>query len=115
MGFSLTNATDAILDSDGDGATNAQEYLAGSNPHDPQDHLRLELLRATDPDLWTVRFLALSNRTYTLQTNGVFNTASGWHLAADAFAAPTNRIVTIPQPGDSANQQFFRLLTPRSP
>lgn len=112
-GFSPANAADAILDSDGDGATNAQEYLAGSDPRDPQDHLRLELLRGMNSDLWTVRFFALSNRTYTLRR--AFSAGSAWHSAADALAAPTNRIIEIPQASDSANQQFFRLLTPRSP
>jgi hypothetical protein len=114
-GFSATNATDAILDSDGDGATNAQEYLAGTDPHDAQDHLRLELLRDTNPDLLSVRFLALSNRTYTLQACSAFSAGNAWHSAADALAAPTNRIIEILQPGDPASHQFFRLLTPRSP
>ncbi len=111
-GFSPANPGDAILDSDGDGATNAREYLAGTDPHNAQDHLRLELVRETNPNLWTVRFLALSNRTYTLQACSAFN---AWHSAADALAAPTNRIIEIPQPSDSAGQQFFRLLTPHSP
>lgn len=35
-------------------------------------------------------------------------------LVADVLAAPTNRNVEMKLPGDFTNQQFFRLLTPRS-
>jgi hypothetical protein len=114
-GFSETNATDAILDSDGDGATNAEEYLAGTDPHDPQNYLRLELVRANDPSLWVVRFLAVSNRTYTLLARGGFSPDDLWRPTTDVFAAPTNRIIEIiQQPSGSTDQQFFHLVTPRS-
>jgi len=114
-GLSVTNVSDATLDSDGDGATNAEEYLAGTDPNNPLDCLRLEYVRANDPNLWTVRFLGVSNRTYTLVGRGGFSSGDAWRPVADVLAAPTNRQVEIIQlPGDFTNQQFFQLRTPRS-
>ncbi|HMJ65414.1 MAG TPA: FG-GAP-like repeat-containing protein, partial [Candidatus Binatia bacterium] len=114
-GFSITNATDAMLDSDGDGATNAEEYASGTNPNDPQEYLRLEYTCASDSSLCAVRFLAVSNRTYTLQARRDFSPSGAWRASTDVLAAPSNRMVEIiQQPGDLTNQQFFRLLTPHS-
>jgi hypothetical protein len=116
QGLNLTDSIDAGLDSDGDGATNLEEYRAGTDPHDPQDHLRLTVVRRDDPNSWMLRFLAASNQTYTLQSLGRFTLDEDWRSATDVVAAPTNRIVEIIQPRrDAQQQQFFRLLTPRSP
>src|SRR5262249_19686390 len=113
-GFNVADASDALLDSDGDGATNAEEYRAGTNAHDPQDHLRLEYVRRGDPEGWTLRFVAVSNHTYTLQTRGELRDVS-WHSAEDLVAAPTNRMIEITvKPSDLTTPQFFRLVTPRS-
>jgi hypothetical protein len=114
-GFSATNADDAILDSDGDGATNAEEYLAGTDPHDPQNYLRLENVRLHDANVWRAQFLAVSNRTYTLQASRSLVPSAAWHSIEDVLAAPTNRMIEIVQPcGDPTNHQFFRVVTPRS-
>jgi len=114
-GFSVTAASDALLDSDGDEATNAQEYMAGTDPRDPQDYLRLEYGSAHDSNVWLVRFFAVSNRTYTLQARGGFSLGGVWAPAGDVVAAPTNRIIEmISEAGNSTNHRFFRLVTPRS-
>jgi hypothetical protein len=114
-GFNATDASDALLDDDGDGAINAAEYAAGTDPHDPQSCLHLEYVRAIDPNVWSIRFVAVSNRTYTVQAHGGFSLGGAWGPAADVVAAPTNRTVEIIQsPHNSINLQFFRLLTPRS-
>jgi hypothetical protein len=41
FGFDPTDPGDGAADDDGDGSTNAQEYGAGTNPHDPNDSLRI--------------------------------------------------------------------------
>jgi hypothetical protein len=111
----LRPAPPAPFDTDGDSATNAEEYLSGTDPHDPLGSLRLEYIRANGPNLWTVGFLAVSNRTYTLVGRGGFSLSNSWLPVSDVLAAPTNRNVEIIQlPIDFMDQQFFRLLTPRS-
>jgi len=114
-GLSATNASDAILDSDGDGATNAEEYFAGTQPNNPLDYLRLEYVRANEPNLWTVRFTAVSNRTYTLMGRAGFSLGDAWRPIADVLAASTNRTVEIIRlPSNFVDQGFFRLVTPRT-
>ena len=113
-GFSVTNASDANFDTDGDGAANAAEYLAGTDPRDAQDCLRLEYARSNDMSAWVLRFHAVSNRTYTLQAHGPFEPTGAWIAAEDVVAAPTNRIIESRPPMNSANQRFFQLVTPRS-
>jgi hypothetical protein len=112
-GLSITNATDAELDADGDGANSAEEYMTGTDPREPSDFLRLECVRANTPNLWNLRFVAVSNRTYTLLGREGFSPGDSWHRIADVLAAPTNRTVEIiEQAGASAQQQFFNLVTP---
>jgi hypothetical protein len=114
-GFSATNATDAIFDTDGDRATNGEEYVAGTDPNNPLDCFRLECVHADDSNLCSLRFLAVSNRTYTLLGRGRLGLGDGWRPIADVLAAPTNRDVEIiPLPNDITGQHFFRLLTPSS-
>ncbi len=41
-GFDPTRREDAVEDADGDGHTNLQEFLAGTDPHDPLNVLKIE-------------------------------------------------------------------------
>ena len=114
-GLSISNASDAILDRDGDGETNLEEYVAGTDPHDAQSSVRLEYVRSDNANVWNLRFVAVSNRTYTLLARGGFSPVSAWRPIGDVVAATTNRVVEIiAQPRDSTNCQFFQLATPRS-
>jgi hypothetical protein len=113
-GFDASDTNDAILDSDGDGATNSEEYTAGTDPRNAGDFLRLEHVPGNGSNLWTLRFLAASNRTYTLLGRREFSPDHDWHPVADVVAVETNRIVEIESPGDFAGQEFFRLVTPRT-
>jgi hypothetical protein len=113
-GLDPTDGGDAIVDSDGDGATNLQEYLAGTDPNDAGDFLRLDYTRADGPNAYNLRFVAMSNRTYTLQAKDGLASGSVWRTATELVAAPTNRLVEIPQVAGEFSRQFFRLVTPRS-
>ena len=118
QGLGAADATDASLDSDGDTVTNAQEYLAGTDPHDPRDYLHLECLRGGASNEWVLRFTAVSNRTYTLMAREGFNPGETWSPVVDVPAAPTNRSLEFIQfssgGADLAGQRLFRLATPRS-
>ncbi|HWY29099.1 MAG TPA: immunoglobulin domain-containing protein, partial [Candidatus Acidoferrum sp.] len=100
-------------DADGDGMTNLQEYLAGTNPLDPQSSLKL---RAQPVNPATGRpqfaFTAVAGVGYTLLYSD--NLASRiWTKLRDYAADPTTRTVVVNDPG-AANSpaRFYRLVTP---
>ena len=116
-GLNPNDAADAVLDADGDGHSNLQEYVAGTDPTNALNTLRIDSVAlnniATDIAL---RFQALSNRTYTVQAREALDTGS-WRRLADVVAASTNRVLEIVESAASSTNQrgFYRLVTPRSP
>ena len=64
MGLDMNDPSDAALDPDADGATNLQEYLAGTNPHDAASCLRFEQI--TVGDQVTLSFRAMAFKTYSV-------------------------------------------------
>lgn len=112
-GLATNNAADALLDADGDGLTNAQEYLAGSNPKDKSDSFKLEWAKK-DAASAHLQFLARSNRTYTVQFKDSLNAEAWLNLMTIAFRA-TNRVETILDPAPRAQGRFYRLVAPAVP
>jgi hypothetical protein len=112
-GLISTNAADATLDADGDGATNLQEYLAGTNPEDALNFLRIESIDCDPASGASLCFMAVSNKTYTVESCP-FVDGGAWTRTADVLAASTNRTVWISDPGGTAGQRFYRLTTPRA-
>jgi hypothetical protein len=110
-------AANSAEDTDLDGLTNLQEYLAGTDPLDNQSHLRIESIALTGgSSAISLRFLAASNKTYTIQQRTNVQ-AGDWNRHVDVLASPTNRLVEVfdtngPPP---SFQRFYRLATPRVP
>ncbi len=99
-------------DFDHDGMTNGAEYIAGTDPTNPQSFLGVGLLSA-GPASAVVSFGAISNRTYTVQysdTPGL----SPWLSLADIVAKTTNRVEVIPDASWTL-KRFYRVVTPRQP
>ena len=69
FGLSKTNAADATLDLDGDGAYNRNEFLAGTKPNDAASVFRFTALQPAGGDLW-VTWTTVGGRRYVVQTNG---------------------------------------------
>lgn len=95
------------IDSDFDGLTNWEEYVAGTNPLDAQSFLNIVLANPV-----ALQFHAVSNKTYTVQSRSSLTTQA-WTKLADLVAMPTNRLVTITNALDGQGMQFYRLATPR--
>jgi hypothetical protein len=114
-GLNPTNSADAALDGDGDGVSNREEYLAGTGPDDPQSYLRVESLTREGTNACALRFRAVSNLTYTVESRS--NPANGiWHRMGDVPAASTNRLVEMLLPTEEGmSSQIFRLVCPRQP
>jgi hypothetical protein len=112
------NLNDAGEDPDHDGMTNYQEFIAGTNPRDANDFLRLQPLVATGAagsQMVVLGFEARSNKTYTIVYR---NTAegTGWTNLVNVGFATTNRFVTFTDTlQTNASTRFYRLASPRVP
>jgi hypothetical protein len=112
--FGHTNALAADLslatdDADGDNMPNLAEYLAGTDPRDRTSYLRVDI--NWNPDLTTLQFMALSNRSYSLQFRGSL-TSGLWTKLQDVSSVSTNRVVIVTDPPPHPERRFYRLATP---
>jgi hypothetical protein len=107
-------------DSDSDGLTNLQEYLAGTYAFDPSDGFALAIT-GVNAGASALEFLALRGRNYTIQASTDFRTWTSvpFRLATDAAQAAlrnnyqatdvrTLRVEVPPQAG--VTNRFFRAL-----
>lgn len=67
-GLNPGNPMDAALDSDGDGLSNMQEYIAGTNPSDRQSVLRLNVVHDAGNHV-TVSWAGILGRNYRVQSS----------------------------------------------
>jgi len=110
--FFLTLARDGTGDFDNDGMTDWEEYLAGTNPADPTDVLRL--LSITCTNSVTLRFRALAGKTYTVQYCDSLGFDS-WRKLVDVPAQSTGGVVAVTDALPAANARFYRIVTPANP
>ena len=103
------NTNDAGVDPDGDGMTNLEEYVAGTDPHDAQSVLKVAVVRANG---WFLQFNAISNISYTLQARPSLAT-SLWQDWQNIAAAPTNRFIILPISILQPPSQFYRAAATR--
>jgi hypothetical protein len=108
-GFGTNNMADGTNDWDGDTMSNWAEYIAGTDPTNALSYLKVENPTGA-PAAATIEFMAVSNRTYTLQYNDALTAA--WQTLADVVARATNRVERLGDPAATANR-FYRLVTPR--
>ncbi|MGI6300431.1 MAG: PKD domain-containing protein [Verrucomicrobiota bacterium] len=104
-------------DPDGDGFTNREEFLANTNPRDPNSRLEffeIELESASETAL-ALRFEAAPDRSYSiLYTEDL---AGGvWNVLQSIPAEPEARLVTIHDPDAIQGvTRFYRIVTPMRP
>jgi hypothetical protein len=106
-GFSTTDPADATRDDDGDGMSNLAEFIAGTDYLDPTSYVKVEILGAGPASL---RFNAVSNRTYTVQYSDGLDPAL-WRALAVVPAYTNTRPEFVVDPSPVTNR-FYRLVTP---
>lgn len=104
-------------DSDQDGLSNYDEYIAGTYAFDPEDGFTLAIVRAEGSS--ALGFLAISGRTYQLLGSSDF---SAWEPVAFRLAGEGEEVPArssyfardvrkiLAQPAGSAELKFFKLL-----
>lgn len=107
-----TNSSDANIDTDGDTLSNTQEYIAGTDPQDALNYLRLEADSPANKGA-VLTFIAVSNRTYSVvyRTN-VTNGAWG-RLVDVAPARTTNQNIRITNSLNPEPFHIYRLVVPK--
>jgi hypothetical protein len=104
------DASDAAGDLDGDGASNLQEYLSGTDAEDPLSFLKLEPPLRDGGQSW-LTFAAKSNKTYRLEYRDRLE-SEAWATLTNTPARRTNHVETL---RDVAAQpsRFYRVSTPQ--
>ena len=80
------SAYDPAADWDGDGASNYEEYKAGTNPFDPSDRLRITEFRLQD-DSTLLRFEYAGGHVYAIDTSASMTNMS-WNASSFAVGTP---------------------------
>lgn len=109
-GFSPDDPADGAADSDTDGLSNAAEWIAGTDYLDPASVLKMEW---TAPPLPAVQFIAVSNRTYTVQSADRLDPAI-WTRLSDVLARTNSRTEIVIDPAP-LSPRYYRLVTPIQP
>lgn len=102
---------DGSDDADLDTMSNWEEYIAGTDPTNSMSYLKVEQIAST-PATATVEFIAVSNRTYTLEYTDALGDA--WLRLADIAARTNSRVESVIDRNPTPNR-FYRLATPRQP
>jgi hypothetical protein len=105
------SAADATQDADGDGVSNRDEYLAGTDPQGRDSYLRIEVGRP-DVDGIVLSLLAVAGKTYSVVYRDVADRGP-WQKVRDVSPQPVTRRVELTDMRAGPGQRFYRLLTPR--
>ncbi len=94
-------------DPDGDGATNLQEYLAGTNPLDPADVFKITSVRILGADV-SISFTTVAAHHYRVERTA--DLAGGvWAAVADNLAGTGGILQVSDVNGTSQPQRFYRV------
>ena len=112
-GFNTNSSVDGALDFDGDGMSNRDEYVAGTNPTNALSVLKLTL--STTPG-GMLEFVAQSNLSYSVQYRTNLSLAVWTSLtnAPGQLSLVRTVLVNAPYPAPEI-ERYYRVVTPAAP
>lgn len=99
---------DGDLDSDHDGFSNRQEYLAGTHPLDPASRFAFQSVVVTNGAV-ELEFSASAHRSYTIFYCDLAD-GSRWTKLKDVAASDAEHAVVVRDEAALANARFYRLV-----
>ncbi|WCJ60185.1 lamin tail domain-containing protein [Fontisphaera persica] len=105
-GLISQNPTDAMEDPDGDGHSNLEEYLAGTDPRDPRSHVRLRL-EHHQGQLTLSGLQTAGRNVHILYRSNLWSGA--WETWTNLSAPANAQEWRLNLPGATEGQRFYRL------
>ena len=105
--FDPANARDAIEDADSDGLSNAEEYLAGTDPHHPESSLRIGFARINDTGP-VLSFESILGKVYRIESTSQIGGAL-WSVVKDGIPGSGQTVEVADLEPPAQNNRFYRL------
>ncbi len=99
-GLNPESPRDALTDLDGDGNSNLDERIAGTDPRDADDFFRIIMID-NQPDELTIRWPSVSNKTYRVQLS---TDLSSWDVYSELIGTGGELSTAIDKGGFDAEQ-----------
>jgi hypothetical protein len=107
FGLNLNDANDAANDDDGDGFTNYQEFVAGTNPLDPASALRITSTAQSESEV-DLAFDSILGKTYQIEYNDFFPINS-WTALGGTVAGTGANVQVLDPSGASRTTRLYRV------
>ena len=98
-------------DPDGDGFTNLQEYLAGTDPTDPNSLLSIDSVTVVGSQT-SLRFTAVAGRTYTVLYRDDLSKGTWLSLQNVPRQGTTGPLDVTDSGAGASATRFYRIVTP---
>jgi fibronectin type 3 domain-containing protein len=95
-------------DPDGDGWTNAQEFISGTDPNDAASVLRVTRLHTSESDI-VLHFPTVAGRSYRLERSGTLLEGS-WTMVEDNITGTGAEIQVTDPDGATDVKRFYRIV-----
>jgi len=100
-------SSDTGLDSDGDGMSNMQEVLGGTDPYDPGSSMRIISVESIGNDV-RLFFSSIAGKRYRVEGTGDITT-NVWTTVVDNIPGTGSTVQVIDLNGASQDRYFFRV------